>query len=396
MQAQNDKVSNYIHDDIAFSILSKLSWKSFKRFQCIRKSWSLLSDDPTFMNVYRRNFLSKCSYDDDTSLILRFDGHKKLYSLSGEGFENTVELDWQDQNQELRFLDFGCVNGILCFEQPIWHNFVLWNPATNEFKAVPPSPFESVSSLATLNFDTEVTFIIDPHLHGFGYDCVGNDYKLIRKMSVFLDFHTDELSERDTLLVQDKSLDPFWEIYSLKSNSWKILDLDMPIVDGFYGNLRVYMDGACHWLNLYVNRPSLISFDLSNEVFINTPIPSYTRETLTELSVINESIALFTYHQYIGSFDLSVLGELGVKESWFKLFTVGPFPCFRTLPSFEIFGVGKKGELFIENRDSSELVWYDLNTNRINRLCFKAEQFNHRGRIVVYNKSMLSLGAISN
>ncbi|XP_058744972.1 F-box protein CPR1-like [Vicia villosa] len=397
MQAhQNDKVSNYVNDDIAFSILSKLSWKSFKRFECVRKSWSLLSDDPTFMNVYRRNFLPKCSYDDDTSLILHFDGHEKLYSLSGEGFETTVELDWQDQNQDWKFLDFGCVNGILCFEQPIWHNILFWNPATLEFKFIPPSPSESLSSLLALNFDAEVTFTIDRDLHGFGYDCVGDDYKLIRKTSIFLHFHTaDLISERDMPLHLDKLLEPFWEIYSLKSNSWKKLDLDMPIADGFGGNLQVYMDGACHWLNLSV-RASLISFDLRNEVFINTPIPSYAGETLIELSVLNESIALFTYHHNIGAFNISVLGDLGVKESWLKLFTVGPFPCFETRPSFDIFGVGKKGELFIENRDSSELVWYDLNTNRINRLCFSAEQFNHRGRIVVYNKNMLSLGAISN
>ncbi|XP_058744971.1 putative F-box protein At3g16210 [Vicia villosa] len=390
---------NYINDDIAFSILSKLSFKSFKRFECVRKSWSLLSDNPTFVNLYRRNFLSKCSYDDDTSLILHLHYPEKFYSLSGEGFANMVKLDWPDLNDELKFLSFSCVNGILCFEVPRKNKFILWNPAINELKVIPPSPFELFLSPAIRNFDAAVTFIIDPDLHGFGYDCVGNDYKLIRKTYIIPDFHTERPSERDLLLVQDKSLDPFWEIYSLKNNSWKKLDIDMPTFLGFWETLRVYMDGICHWLNLNekynFDRAFLISFDLSSEVFISTPIPSYVEEAWTELSVLNESIALFTHHKNIGTFDISVLGELGVEESWFKLFTVGPLPCFERLLSFEIFGVGKNGEIFFKNNDS-ELGWFDLNTNRINRLCFKAEEFDHRCQIVVYNKSMLSLVAISN
>jgi len=38
MAATNEKVSTTT-DDIAFSILSKLSLKSFKLFECVRKSW---------------------------------------------------------------------------------------------------------------------------------------------------------------------------------------------------------------------------------------------------------------------------------------------------------------------------------------------------------------------
>ncbi|KAI5432606.1 hypothetical protein KIW84_020057, partial [Lathyrus oleraceus] len=106
---------NYINDDVALSILSKLSFKSLKRFGCVRKSWFLLSDNPNFMSMYRHNFFSKYSYDDDTSLVLHIHGHKKLYSFSGEDFENMVELDWPNQIDHLIFLGFGCLNGILCF-----------------------------------------------------------------------------------------------------------------------------------------------------------------------------------------------------------------------------------------------------------------------------------------
>lgn len=38
MASLDDKVGNHINDDVAFSILSKLSRKSLKRFTCALKS----------------------------------------------------------------------------------------------------------------------------------------------------------------------------------------------------------------------------------------------------------------------------------------------------------------------------------------------------------------------
>ncbi|XP_050907563.1 F-box protein CPR1 [Lathyrus oleraceus] len=375
---------NYINDDVALSILSKLSFKSLKRFGCVRKSWFLLSDNPNFMSMYRHNFFSKYSYDDDTSLVLHIHGHKKLYSFSGEDFENMVELDWPNQIDHLIFLGFGCLNGILCFLDPIWNKIVLWNPTTNELKVIRPSPFESFSAPGALNFDATVSFSTIPNLHGFGYDCVGDDYKFIRNTPIKPKFHTFSPSYRDLKLARDKSLKPFWEIYSLKNNSWKKLEINMPTCskhNSGFGTFRVYLRGVCHWLNLdgennYIGA-SLISFDLSNEMYISTPVPSFAGEHCTGLSVLNDSIALFTYHENmrtfeISTFEISLLGEIGVKESWYKLFTIGPLPWFKSP-----IGMGKKGEIFFRKKDS-ELVWFDLNTNTVKHLGFKAVRVTHR------------------
>jgi hypothetical protein len=60
---RNEKVSNTnISDDIAFSILSKLPFKSFKRFEYVCKSWSLLFENHLFMNMFRNNLLSNSYY----------------------------------------------------------------------------------------------------------------------------------------------------------------------------------------------------------------------------------------------------------------------------------------------------------------------------------------------
>jgi molecular chaperone HtpG len=76
----SEKVSNHIHDDVAFSILSKLPLKSLKRFECVRKSWSSLFENPHFMNMVRDYFLSDSSFSyHNASLLLHRLIQKKIY-----------------------------------------------------------------------------------------------------------------------------------------------------------------------------------------------------------------------------------------------------------------------------------------------------------------------------
>jgi molecular chaperone HtpG len=162
--------SNYIHDDVAFSILSKLPIKSLKRFQCVHKSWSLLFEDSRFMTKYRNNFLSNSpSYDGDTSLLI--DLRNELYSLSGDRFENKVKLNWPnpflEENTNFNLRYFGSANGILCLGYNGFYNYrdrriVLWNPTIEKFKVVPPGHEVEFSASATLNHLAT--------LYGFGYD----------------------------------------------------------------------------------------------------------------------------------------------------------------------------------------------------------------------------------
>lgn len=180
----------YIPGDLFFSILSKLSIKSLKRFGCVRKSWSLLFDNSYFMNMYHNNFLTKDrSYYDDTSLLLHqtntpwdsyiYNDTFELYYIFGKTRENMVQVDWPNVKLESAFLNreydsgfnilgFGIVNGIFCLICVHQHNIILWNPSTKEFKIVPENSFRFGPSWFVWNFD-----------RGFGYDCVRNDYKVM-------------------------------------------------------------------------------------------------------------------------------------------------------------------------------------------------------------------------
>jgi molecular chaperone HtpG len=244
------KVSNHIYDDVALVILSKLPLKSLFRFCCVRKSWSVLFQNPYFMDMFRRNFLSMDhSYYNDTSTFLYHTAPDHgcvskltppvLYSLFGERFENMVKLDWPNPLDAITFYPYvsTSVNGILCMEgtttgRTIDKRVVFWNPATHEFKVAPPTPFASES----LHWHPLIDF------YGFGYDQVRDDYKVIRRIKFYKD---------DWVRSYDEPPDTLWEIYCLKSNNWRRLDLNMPTQFCANVGVQVYTDGVCHWWGDY-------------------------------------------------------------------------------------------------------------------------------------------------
>jgi hypothetical protein len=110
--------------------------------------------------------------------------------------------------------------------------------------------------------------------------------------------------------------------------------------------LQVYKDGVCHWWNSELQRKNdiedkvfLVSFDLSNETFVETFIPSKMNYTdspemyfnTLHLDMLNGSIGLISYYEEASNFHISILGEVGIKESWIKLFIVGPLSCVEHL-----------------------------------------------------------------
>jgi hypothetical protein len=77
------------------------------------------------------------------------------------------------------------------------------------------------------------------------------------------------------------------------------------------------------------------------------------------------------------------LGELGVKESWTKLFIIGPLPCLE----YPV-GAGKKGKILFRRKDH-ELVWFDLNTGMIDEIGITTTE---RCSILYHKESILPIG----
>ncbi|CAJ2655175.1 unnamed protein product [Trifolium pratense] len=382
-----EKVRNYISDDLALCILSKLPLKSLKRFGCVCRSWNLLFDDNHFMNIFRNNFICyHHSNYDDTFLMLQCTD-RDFYSLSGDNFENIVKLNWpnpfQEEDPYFYVMDSGSITGVLSLYKLDDGRTVFWNPTTEEFKIIPPSPHH----LETPYLRTKV------YPAGYGYDKVRDDYKLIRYVSY------DTLSSQECqeigipYIISDLSYDNLWEIYSVKSNTWKKLDSIDPYLHwfilGFHGK-RVHINEMCHWWNLSPTEDEgldLASFVFVNEVLITTPIllNINSRKIITGL---NGTIAFISWISDTTIFDISILGEVGAKESWIKLYSIGPFCCNIK----EIIGAGNNGDMFFRKKDGN-IVWYNLRTQLMEDLCIKGEDYYCQ--ILMYKSSVLPMGGVN-
>jgi F-box interacting protein len=401
----DEKVCIYVPHDIVLFILSKLPLKSLKRFLCVCKPWSFLFENPDFMKMYCNNILSNDhSYYDDAFLVLhnlpRIEedyNRCEFYWLSDDRFENWVKLDWPPQFQEndidIFIVGSVSINGILCLKQGFQYTrqLVLWNPTTTESKVIPTSPVENIRPNRTPWF----------FLHGFGYDHFSDDYKVVQMIDYFPDNDpNDAPNDGEDLIWEDRSYDPLWEIYSLKSNSWKKLDIDMRNCY-YYTSLRgigLYTDGLFHWWAKSESKnieECLLSFDFCNEVLFTTPLPSNMDGRFDggrkerHLVLLHGSIGLISTYLDSATFHISVLGKLGMRESWINLFIVGPLP-FGEYP----IGVGKKNnKVFFSKRDEG-LVCVDLRSQTVETLGVKGDWFDcHVGK---YTKSFLPIGRINN
>ncbi|XP_058782848.1 F-box protein CPR1-like [Vicia villosa] len=251
-------------------------------------------------------------------------------------------------------------NGTLCLE---YHNIygdlklMLWNPTTAEVKLIPDKS-NSFSNVWA-------------HHYQVGYDRVKDDYKMIRCT------HSPKSHRRCSLQVSS-----FWEIFSLKTNSWRKIHDDMPHSDRCVR--EVYLDGVSHWWD----QCWLVSFDFIKESFITTTIPSYERDVFyfnPPLAVLNGSIAFMRNYEETSTFHISILGELGVGKSWTKFFIVGPLPCLMCP-----IGIGKKGNILIRKKDDG-LAWFDLSTGTIYDIGVTA---GSDCKLLYQKESLLPIGGI--
>ncbi|XP_027192035.1 putative F-box protein At1g32420 [Cicer arietinum] len=386
---------HHIHDDLALSILSKLPLKSIKRFECVNKSWSILFENHNFMKMFRNHFLYNNDYDYGDAFILlqelpvTGDPHYvwSFYLLSGESqFHNKIKLDLpfsiDDSRTGIFILGFNSINGIICIcrQTPTNLRIVLWNPTTAEFFVIPPSPEECVPHRGCY-----FEFL------GFGYDHIRDDYKVIRHIT----FHHIINNEEDVSL-KDRWVDTVLEVYSVSSNSWRILDIDMPYHqnDDFLLGAGVHINAMCHWWGVthsFVDE-CLVSFDLINEALVTTPASLDMYEgcelghMVRYLVVLNESISLISNYPETTTYYISILGELGVEKSWVKLFMVESIP-FIDYPV----GVGKKGNICF-NKFLDELLWIDLSTHIIDEVGLNGQS----SKIGIYKESLFSIRGINN
>nr|XP_023915956.1 F-box protein At3g07870-like [Quercus suber] len=91
-------------------------------------------------------------------------------------------------------------------------------------------------------------------------------------------------------------------------------------------------NGVCFWCGF--NDDKVVAFDVSDEVFQTTPLPDAISlagnrfEYGRTFTVLNELVAMIVFpknEEEKTCFDIWVLFEFGVKESWTRLVRIGSF-----------------------------------------------------------------------
>jgi F-box interacting protein len=329
--------SRDLPEDVIIEILSRLPVKWLLRYKCVCKSWYALITNPDFINKHltwatshnpRRGLFLTCEHEITRTPLVFLRAYETLEGSRYVDISQFFPHDIDDLGV------YGPCNGIFCLhggfedrDDPL----VLWNPATRESKALPVI-HRPPEVLISFNF-------------GFGFDPKANDYKVVR-------------------ILNFSSLKCEVEVYSLRTDSWRVINQSLnPTYRVRSPRFPSYSNGVHHWWACDLcNRDSrfLLSFDMSNEVFQETPFPPLIERSplfplFEDIAVINDSVALVSvyYGREVKCYDIWVMNECGVKGSWTKLFTFGPLPLISRLLEL------REGGLVLLRNENGWLVVFD-------------------------------------
>ncbi|XP_050204029.2 F-box/kelch-repeat protein At3g06240-like [Mercurialis annua] len=276
IQMDTNEPSPFTQEIIA-NIFLKLPIKSLKRFQSVSKSCYSIINSQNFINAHLKNRSGSLN----NLLVHRF------HNPTGSDFSLSL-MDYRkptiSREIKIPFLGslirypriVGSVNGLLCLDISPIHcfNFILWNISIVQFRVLPRP------KIAINDVKNPIWMVAT----GFGSNQESDDYKLVR----IVYFACDDISIRA-------------EVYSWRTNSWKILDLDEKIGDFSISNGQngVYFNGCLYWLangiGDFVNRKYVISFDLGSENFTRIKIPEYSGAICAKVLEFQNSLALAFY-----------------------------------------------------------------------------------------------------
>lgn len=198
----------------------------------------------------------------------------------------------------------GSCNGLLCLYHAPWPSFYyICNPVLGEVMVVP----NRISEKQIYNY---------PNYSGFGFCPKTKRYKVISLMRI-------PSVEPEAGLLSCKTEA---EIYTLGTESWrKIGDAPLPLSKGSFDS---FLNGILHWIIDGFTAFNLISsFDFAIEQFGYVPGPThFDQECVNKISWINVGVlGEFLSLCYVignGQFDVWVMKDYGVKESWTREFVI--------------------------------------------------------------------------
>lgn len=341
--------------DIIVDILSRLPVKSVLRCRCMSKSICSIIDGQNFINLHLKRSIETNSNLSLSFLFFTREPDTIIYSLNLDSLQKFFRVF-----NDFKFDLIGSCNGLLAIQNQMAGIIVL-NPSTKKEFILP----KFCSDLDSC----------DAYFDGFGYDACSDDYKFVRIM-VFS--NGNPASTEIT-------------VYSMKNNSWEKIKKGCPYHFWKPRN-GVLAGGALHWL---ANRKPeadeanlMIAFDLSHEEFYQVPMPFAVGGGGFSacLEVLRGCLSL------VCMYDIWVMKEYGVKDSWTKLFTfregvIGPDDYLHVLT------YSKCGHKVLVDKNNGHLYWYDLERQRVESVFKIDDLVRGYDNSIVCMDSLVSLDA---
>ncbi|KAF6153726.1 hypothetical protein GIB67_000959 [Kingdonia uniflora] len=297
--------------EIISEILLRLPAKSVGRFKCVCKLWRDFISDPSFPALH-----FKLTKENNQKLMLSTSDW--LLPISFDKYVQNEMCEWDqlvkikrpvnDKSTEIIGSCDGLILIIFNFNDRV---ISLWNPTTRDFKII------------------QKAYILKYPRYGFGYDESTNDYKVVS-----FQFYT--------------GADCRVCVYSLRNNSWRTFERDIPFVHQLPG---ILVNGNLHWIirdrEYFDLGKTLLCFDLKDEEFrvVSLPEVKFDRSSLK----VDALGGLLCFHWCCGSnTHVWQMKEYGVKKSWTKLFSTKEFPVGNTFYHVKLWHATKDGKILIE------------------------------------------------
>ncbi|CAL5199586.1 unnamed protein product [Lathyrus oleraceus] len=321
--------------EVITEILSRVPAKPLLRLRSTCKWWRSLIDSTDFVFFH----LNKSR---DSIIILR--QHSRLYELDLNSMDRVKELDHPLMCYSNRIKVLGSCNGLLCICN-IADDIAFWNPSIRKHRVIPSEPLIRKETKE----NSAITTLLAARVYGFGYDSFSGEYKLV-SISYFVDLH-------------NRSFDSHVKIYTMRTDVWKTLT-SMPYALCCARTMGVFLSGALHWVVTRDLEPDsldlIVAFDLRFEVFREVKLPaSVDGKFDMDVGVLRGMLCMIENRGSEG-FDVWVMREYGLVESWGKLFTVEQPRDVKLIKSLRPLGYSKNGDRVMFEQDSKKLCWYNL------------------------------------
>ncbi|WMV59811.1 hypothetical protein MTR67_053196 [Solanum verrucosum] len=345
---------NSLPQEIVLDIASRLPITSLVQFTFSCKSFYNMLHDKDLVNMHKNRVV-----ETDPCIIIHADYplRNQLYFLEFSNHRDVMrKIRTPFANYVPEFKVVGSCQGLLCICDSLFSDALyVYNPFTRDYKQLPRS----------------IEFEVQKLVFGFGFHPVTKEYKVIKIINYANMYYNEPGSYRRFRV-------PFFgksdvQVLSLGTNNrWRSVG---EVVYRFDRSSQgILLNGKMHWLTRFGKyngrRDKLIvSFDLAEDVFGEVPKVDFDvkpRIVQYHLVVLGDclGVGLTLPHYKGGGFEIWVMREYNVKESWMKEFRIGAYTpnpnCVtqHVKPLVKVLCLLKNGEILLEYKGGN-LVSYD-------------------------------------